>query len=402
MAEPRVFAYCALDLGGRERRGAVEAASEAEAFVLVRGDGLSPIWIKPAGKAAKTRLGELRDRECADLLGNLADLLVAGADIRTALSIIAARADRPAVQKVCQGLSRDIGGGEALDRAFGRNLGKRHQALVSALVAAGEASGDLPGALRRTAQMIEARLKLQEQLISVLAYPGFVLLSAIAALLVILLVIIPTLAPLVADMGGEPPAAMRVMIAASQGLRDFGVLALLAAVALVAALTAAFRAGWLTRPFEGLILDGPARRTVGSVVFGGFSIALGAMLTAGAPMGEALRLATRAVGLSLARTRLEEVGIKVRQGESLSTALAEVRGYPTAIVRLAAVGEASSLLGEMLTRGGLLEEETALRRIRTIGQLAGPALIIVIGAFLGLLMAGLLSGIGQMGQTGLN
>ncbi len=400
MADGRAFAYGALDTAGRERRGAVEAASEAEAFMMVRAEGLSPIWIKPARLRRKASVGDLRDRECADLLGNLADLLLAGADIRTALAIIAARAERPVVQRVCQGLSRDIGGGEALDRAFGRNLGKQ-QALVSALVAAGEAAGDLPGALRRTAQMIEARLKLREQLISVLAYPSFVLGSAVIAVLVILLVIIPTLAPLVSDLGGEPPAAMRIMIHASDFLRDFGPLLLLAGLVGGGLVTAAFRLGWLTRPFERLMLDGPVRRTVSAVVFGGFSIALGAMLTAGAPMGEALRLATRAVGFNLARSRLEVVGVKVRQGESLSAALGQVAGFPGAVVRLAAVGEASSMLGEMLTRGGALEEETALRRIRTIGQIAGPALIVGLGAFLGLLMAGLLSGISQMGQAGL-
>lgn len=402
MAEHRLFAYSALDPKGRERRGSLEAASESEAFLLVRGEGLSPIWIKPAGKVHKAALGELRDRECADLLNNLADLLLAGADIRTSLSIIAARADRTAVQKVCQGLSRDIGGGEALDRAFGRNLGRRHQALASALVAAGEASGDLPGALRRTAQMIEARLKLQEQLLSVLAYPAFVLLSAVIAVLVILLMIIPTLAPLMADLGGEPPAAMKIMIMASDGLRQFGGLVVAALMVLGGVLFMAFRAGWLTRPFEGLLLDGLTRRTVSSVVYGGFSIALGTMLAAGAPMSEGLRLATKAVGFGLARSRLEMVGVKVRQGEPLSGALSGVRGFPMAIVRLAAVGEASSMLGEMLMRGGLLEEDTALRRIRTIGQLAGPMLIVGLGAFLGLLMAGLLSGISQMGQASLN
>lgn len=400
MPEVRTFAYGALDGEGHERRGAVHATTEAEAFLMVRSEGLAPIWIKPARISSTSTAAGLRDRECADLLDNLAELLLAGADIRTALSIIAARADRPVVQRVCQGLTRDIGGGEALDRAFGKNLGK-HQALVSALVAAGEASGDLPGALRRTAQMIDARLKLRDQLVSVLAYPGFVLMSAIVAVLVILLVIIPTLAPLMADLGGEPPAAMQIMIKASDFLRSYGGLLVAGVVVAGLAIAAAFRAGWLTRPFEGAMLDGLVSRTTSSVVYGGFSIALGTMLTAGAPMGEALRLATRAVGFGVARARLEDVSLLVRQGEALSASLGRVRGFPTAIVRLAAVGEASSLLGEMLTRGGLLEEETALRRIRTIGQLAGPVLIVGLGAFLGLLMAGLLSGISQMGQAGL-
>jgi len=400
MASETAFRYLAIDASGRQRQGVVAAASDAEAFMLLRADGLSPLSIRPAAsRQAKT--GELRNREAADLLSNLAELLTAGADIRTALSILGSRAERSAVQSVCQALARDIGGGEALDVAFGRSFG-RNRALVAALVAAGEASGDLPGSLRRTAQMIDARLKLVEQLVSILAYPGFVLLSGVAALLVILLVIIPTLAPLVADFGGDPPLALGLMIKASDGLRAYGVW-LLAALGLgLFSLVTAIRLRWLTAPFERLLLGGPIKKTFSAVIYGGFSVALGTMLSAGAPMNEALRLATRAVGLGLARSRLETVGVKVRQGESLSTALSQVPGFPSAIVRLATVGEASSTLGQMLVRGGTLEEDGALRRIRTVGQVAGPALIVALGMFLGLLMAGLLSGISQMGQVNLN
>ena len=43
-----------------------------------------------------------------------------------------------------------------------------------------------------------------------------------------------------------------------------------------------------------------------------------------------------------------------------------------------------------------------MRRIQTLGQLAGPALIILLGALLGVLMGGLLSGVSQMGQGVLN
>ena len=398
MPDAKAFTYAAIDSAGKQRRGVLTAGDEAEAFVLLRADGLSPLWIKSSSH--KNVRGQLRDRESMEMLANLAELLEAGADIRTALSILTERAERAVAKSICLALSRDIGGGEPLDRAFGRHLG-RHQALVSALVAAGEASGDLPGSLRRTAQMIEARLKLREQLVGVLAYPAFVLLSAVAAFLIILLFIIPTLAPLVADFGGDPPLAMKFMLRASEVLRTYGgafVLAL--GLGGCAAITAA-RMRWLTTPFERLLLEGPISRTISSVVYGNFSVALGTMLSAGAPMSEALRLATRAVGLSLARSRLEIVGSQVRQGASLSAALSAVSGFPSAITRLASVGEASSTLGQMLVRGGGLEEAAALRRIQAAGQVAGPTLIVILGVLLGLFMAGLLSGISQMGQIGL-
>ena len=108
-------------------------------------------------------------------------------------------------------------------------------------------------------------------------------------------------------------------------------------------------------------------------------------------MSEALRL----------RTRLEPVAQAVRQGQALSVALGVVKAFPPAITRLAAIGEASGALGLLLARAGKLEEETALRRIEAVGRLLGPALIVALGGMIGLLMAGLLSGVSQSGGAAL-
>ena len=91
----------------------------------------------------------------------------------------------------------------------------------------------------------------------------------------------------------------------------------------------------------------------------------------------------------------------VRQGRSLSDALGKVPGLPPSIVRLTAIGEASGGLGAMLARAGKLEEEAALRRIETLGRLIGPALIVALGGLIGLLMAGLLSGLTSIGDGAL-
>ncbi|MGH1558141.1 type II secretion system F family protein [Caulobacter segnis] len=173
------------------------------------------------------------------------------------------------------------------------------------------------------------------------------------------------------------------MIAVSDALRGNLVGLGVGLAVLVALLLLAARAGLLQRAIDQFLLEGPAKRTTRSLVFGGFAIAIGGMLSAGAPMSETLRLAIRAVGSPLAKKRLEPVLHEVRQGESLSAALERVRGFPTAISRLAAVGEATGSLGGMLARAGRLEEETAIRRIEQVGQILGPALIVGLGGLVG-------------------
>jgi type II secretory pathway component PulF len=401
MAEgDRLFRYAAVSNMGKRVRGSVSARDEAQAFERLRLEGLAPLSLRVDGGRGIRGGAQLSERETAELVGNLANLLKAGADMRTALAILGARSNRPSIQRLCRNLTGDIGGGEALDIAFGRHLG-RHGVLIAAMVAAGEASGDLAGGLARAGDMISARLKLQEKLTSILAYPAFVLVSTVAAVLILLLFVIPTLTPLTADAGVEPPPALAAMIAVSTGLRANLAPLAIAGLALVVVLALMQRSGLLHRIIDRALLDGPARQTTCALVFGGFSIAMGGMLSAGAPMSETLRLAIRAVRSPLARRRLDPVLLEVRQGQSLSTALERVPGFPEAIARLAAVGEATGSLGGMLSRAGGLEEEDAIRRIERTGQILGPALIVGLGGLIGLLMASLLSGVSQMGAAAL-
>lgn len=398
MAEDRRFTYVAIDSAGRRARGALSAHDDATAFDELRRQGLTPLRLTPiAAPKPQRETAGLADKESAEFLSSLAELLRAGADIRTALSILSARFERPAVRATCERLAADIGGGDPLDLAFARAF-NRKQPFVSPMVAAGEASGDLPGGLERASEVIQSRMKLAAQLVSVMAYPAFVGVSTIGALLVILLFIVPSIAPLAQDMGAEPPPALAAMIVASDFLSANLILIALSLIALVAGLLVAYRMGLLERPMEAIMFDGPARRTIGGIVFGGFALSLGTMLSAGAPIGEALRLATRATPSKGARRRLEPVGQAVRQGEFLSDALGQVRNFPPAIVRLTAVGEASNTVGSLLMRSGKMAEDASLARIETLGRIAGPALIILLGMLLGVLMAGLLSGVSQMGQ----
>jgi type II secretory pathway component PulF len=398
------FDYVAFDAAGKRVRGSIEARSDASAFERLKRDGFSPLSIKPArssGPAFQTaavKSKTLNERESAELLSDLSALLRAGSDMRTALAIIGQKAGRSTLQATCRALSAEISGGGAMDQAFARNLSSK-QGFVGALVAAGEASGDLAGGLERAAEILQSRLQIREQLVSVLSYPMFVLISTVAALGVILLLVVPSLAPLAEAPGAKPALAMSILLGISNGLRDnLGFIAA-ALLGLVLILYLAGRAGALAPAIERYLLDGPSRRTTRGLVFGGFAIALGNVLSAGAPMSEALRLGIRSVRSSAARKRLEPVAQAVRQGESLSSALTRVSGFPSTVVRLAAIGEASGSLGSMLARAGQMEEKAALRRIEAIGRLLGPALIVFLGAVVGLLMGGLLSGVSGLGET---
>ncbi len=397
----RSFAYKAVQLDGKSRQGVVSAQTEAEAFARLRAENLSPVAIrpvqaKPAGGASKRWLagllgrgGALSDAELEELFTSLAVLLRAGADIRTALSVLS---ESEALREVSQAIL----GGASLDNAFAPVI-PPSAAHLRGLIASGEARGDLAAGLDAAAQVLAMRRKIRQQLFEALSYPAFVFVTAIAALCVILLVVVPAIAPLLTDTGHPLPVYFRVIVFLSEALRQ-GWTWLLSGVA-IALLLGYF--GWrywgLNRWFEAWLMRGPFGGIARGLIFGGFARTLGDALKSGAGVTDALRLCQRSVGNAAARKRLENVATQVRQGSRLSDALRQVEGFPKPVIRLCEVGEASSTLGAMLAKAGEREEAQALLRIDKLSKLLGPALIVALGAMIGALMGGVLTALTDIG-----
>jgi len=396
------FHYVARDQSGAKVRGEMAGASAEAVFSRLRSGGLMPLKVQPLKVTTRPTLAAARlgDRDLAAFLSNLSALLAAGADIRSCLAIIGGKGASAALQRVSRETARAVSGGDSLEQAVSRWL-TGGQTFVAALIAAGDSASDLPGALERGAEILRGRIALRDQLVSVLSYPAFVFVTAIAAFLVILTLVIPSIAPLAETPGAHPSLALRLMLALSEGLRSHAWILLALILVFVASLVAAAVTGRLVLWLDRLAMDGPARRTAAQIAYGGYAIALGGILAAGAPMSEALRLALRGVRSQTARERLSNVAGTVRQGEALADVLGRVPYFPEPIIQMALIGQEAGQLGQMLLRSGRLEEQAALQRIEAVSRLIGPALIVGLGALIGLMMAGLLSGVSGLGEAAL-
>lgn len=398
MSEGPRYRYQALDGHGRRVDGALTAVSEAAAFDELKRKGLAPTAIRRIAATARPKpASRLNERRLKELLFELSSLIEAGADIRSALDIASDRMRDAEVALALRAIGQAVSRGARLSDAMREALGSRGS-FVGALAAAGEARGDIAGGLRQASELLTSELAMRSKLVEALSYPVFILVSSLGALLVILVYVIPSLEPLMVAQGGDPPLIMGAMLLASRLLRDWGSgLAILLAVALGSGLIVA-RAGILTAPLDRLIVDGPLKAVMASFLYGRFAQVLGRLQASGVRMDEAMRLALDTLGSGLARSRLEIAWKAVRQGESLSTALGRTSGFPDAILRLTVIGERTGELGGMLDRAGTLELEGLVRNIERASRVLGPAMIILLGCVIGLMMGGLLSGVSSLGE----
>jgi general secretion pathway protein F len=395
------FSYIAVGIDGRKRKGTVLANSEVDAFATLRAQQLTPLELhftapktqiptKQNTKGQSSR--RLKSQDIEDLLGRLAVLLRAGTDIRTALSILGDDTS------TLRAMSTKILSGSTVEAAIAPVFAKSDGHL-SAVIATGEVRGDLPSGLEAAAKILATRRQVQQQLFEALSYPSFVFVSAMGALSVILLVVVPAIAPLLEDSGQAMPGYFQVIVWLSEGLQVWGIY--LAGFILLSAvlMLLAYRYGGLKRPVEAWLLDGPLGGIIVSIIFGAYARTLGEMLARGASLNDALRLSQKSLPFSVARERTDTIAGAVRQGRLLSEGLRLVKAFPHAIIRLCEVGEISGSMGPMLAQGGEREEALALKKIEKVSKILGPGLIVVLGALIGLIMGGVLTALTDIGSV---
>ena len=117
-----------------------------------------------------------------------------------------------------------------------------------------------------------------------------------------------------------------------------------------------------------------------------FARTLGFLMTAGVPLLAAFASAESGVGNLALRQPLIDAADKVRDGFSLSRALAPVGHMPRVIIDMLAVGEEAGKPGEMLLSVAQMLERQSEQRMERAMALLTPVLTLLIAAVVGSLI----------------
>jgi type IV pilus assembly protein PilC len=130
-----------------------------------------------------------------------------------------------------------------------------------------------------------------------------------------------------------------------------------------------------------------------------FARMLGILLRSGVSLLPALEIVRHTVGNRVLGKLLENVAEEARGGDSLAVPLRKTGMFPATLVQMIAVGEDTGRLDEMLLRVASIEERLMRGQSRTVISLLAPALILVVGAFVGFIVIALLLPIFRMSQS---
>ncbi|RCS56807.1 type II secretion system inner membrane protein GspF [Parvibium lacunae] len=383
------YRYQALAANQQTEQGHVDADSLKQARNVLRARGLTVLSVEPLGASATGTSGGQR---AATLFGprlsahqrtlavrQLASLLTAGLPLERALAVLVEQAESAILAERLAAVRSEVLAGHSLAEALGR-YPRDFPALMCALVAAGEASGQLAGVLERLADYLEARGALTQKVVMAFTYPAIVTVVSLLVVLALMTYVVPQIVQVFTSTKQTLPWLTVALIAVSDFLRHYGWMIGLMIVA--AAITArqllqrpALRLRWhhwlLRAPVLGKLLN--ASNTAH------FASTLAILVGSGVPLLRALQAGGETLSNRWLQERVAQAAQRVREGSSLARALGEHKAFPPVLVHMIGSGEATGQLPAMLDRAAAGQRQEVERRAVLLTQLLEPVLILGMG-----------------------
>lgn len=383
-----VWAYQGMEPSGLARQGRIEAADDIAALLALQRQRLTVYELRPVQARSgwrrmlrSTSSRPLPRRRLIALCRDLGRLLEAGMPLTEALAMIGRRATRRSERRLIESARSAVANGASLSHAMAE-AEAAPDGFVLGQLRAGEASGDLAGALQRSADSLDRADRTAKRLQAALLYPCVLLAVTLVAILGILTFVVPQMAPLFA--GERAPASAELLLALSAILRSaWPLLAvglpLSAALGLLISRRPNVRAR-LDRALLRLPLLGALARANETALV---ARVLADLLESGQPLPEAMVAAQDAVRNRAFEEALGHVATTLREGEALSSGLAREPVFAPLLVEMAAIGERTGRLAEQLrSLARLLDDELETATDRIIALLP-PVLTVLLGGIIG-------------------
>lgn len=389
------FTYQARNKEGEVQSGTVEASSRDAAAKILLQSGLvvtvlESQEIQPLFSRRIRLFDRVSHRELMMFYRQLSIMFAAQVSLVNSLRTLSEQAEKEAFRDVLVKMSEEVEAGTTLSSGMEKNTHIFSPFHVS-MVKSGEASGKLSEVLDYLANHSEREYIMQGKVRGALAYPLFVIGTAIVIFVMMVVFVIPNLVETLEQSGQELPLATQIVIGLSSFLRSWGIFLLLLIGGGVAFLVSYIRTSEGKRAYDTIILKlpffGPFLRMVYLTRFAeNFSTLIGG----GISIVPALGIVGDIIGNEVYKDIIRETQEAVQKGERISSVLLKhPKEFPAIVTQMLIVGEQSGTLDSTLTNVVRFYQQETDRMMSSIINVLEPAIIV----FLGIAVAGLMASV---------
>lgn len=401
------YQYVAVDSAGKEHRGVLEGDTARAVRAQLRERRMFPVEIEAVERRERTgarRSFSLRrgisSLELALVTRQLATLVHAGLPLEEALLAVSAQTEKPRLKSIMLGVRAKVLEGYTLAAGLDE-FPHVFPTVYRATITAGEQAGQLDSVLERLAEYTESRHSLSQKISQAMIYPIVLTLLALTIVVFMLIYIVPKVVGVFETTGQELPALTRGLIAFSEFLQNWWIAVAAGIAVVVIGLRRLLRRENVRRRVDHWLLRAPVfGRVVRGVNTARFTRTLSILSSSSVPVLEALKIGGSVINNVPMREAVEEAAVRVREGASIGRSLQQSNLFPPMSIHLISSGEQSGELDQMLERTATHQESEMDSLLGTMLSVLEPALIVVMGLMVLLIVMAILLPIFQMNQLG--
>ena len=365
-------------------RGEVVAKDEEEARKKLQRRGIRPLRVS---KVKSTRKKRITQEDITVFTRQLATMMKAGLPLMQAFEIVARGHSNPSMTQMLMQVRADVEQGSALGKSFSK-YPKYFDRFYCNLVSAGETGGVLEGLLDKLAVYKEKTQAIKKKVKTALTYPIAIMVVAVALIFVMMMFVLPAFGEVYSSMGAELPGLTQIVMSMSKFFVKYGWVMI---VAIILAGFGLYKLHQKSPAFQKRVdsimlrlpIFGPIVR---KATIARWSRTTATLFAAGVPLVEVLDSVAGAAGNILYEEATKDIQAKVTQGLSLTSSMQSTEMFPTMIIQMAAIGEESGSLDDMLNKAAEFYEEEVDNSVSQLSSLMEPVIMVVLGSTIGVLL----------------
>ncbi|MFN3603338.1 MAG: type II secretion system F family protein [Leptonema sp. (in: bacteria)] len=394
-----VYKYTALDRKGKQIKGILDAPSPSQARRVLRQQNL---FVKTLEQDLEKRERELfpllskliyriSRREVALFARELGTLLDAGISLDRSLQNIIEQTENIYLKKAIIEIRSSILEGDSLSKAI-RKHPEIFPEIYPNLIEVGEQTGTYEKSLLRLADLEEANIKLKNKVITALFYPLIMLFFLGGIMIFLLSVVIPQIQEMFIQLNVELPLITKIVIGISNLFISWRILLVLP----IFGIAYYYFSKWYQTEegrmrFEKSLLKIPILGSLlRKVITNRFSRNLGVMLESKVGLITALQIVAKIVNHKIFEKEILKAIDRIKEGSKISEAFSDSIILSFMIKGMLSAGESADSLSVMILKIADILDEEVDSTIQRFSTLIEPAMIVLMGGMIALIMSAIL------------
>lgn len=400
-ATSTVFIYKGTDKKGAKVEGELSGTNTALVKAQLVRQGINPKVIR---KKPKPMFGgskkAISPQDIAVFTRQMATMMKAGVPLVQSFEIVAEGVESDSLRDLITKIKDDVASGSSFAKSLEKHP-RYFDDLFCSLVESGEQAGALETMLDRIATYKEKTEATKAKIKKAMTYPIAVVVVAVVVTGILLVKVVPTFAETFSSFGADLPAFTLFVLGLSELMQEWWLILLIGAgIAGFVFKEAKVRSRAFAELLDRLALKLPI---VGAIVYNSiiarFARTLSTTFSAGVPLIDALDSVAGAAGNSVYEKAIYKVRDEVATGVPLNASLRKAGIFPSMLLQMAAIGEESGALDEMLDKVAVYFEELVDNMVDNLTSLLEPLIMAVLGILVGGLMIAMYLPIFQIGQV---